>query len=136
ESSCNVGVFHNFERGFCIAKEAGAALIFPCDQDDVWVPWKMEKIIDRFKTMNALLIYSDAFIIDDKSNILSNSLFHFEGRIKSPVTTNQLLLRNVVTGCCSAFKAELLRQALPFPAQGKKIKFHHDLWLALVAANE
>jgi glycosyltransferase involved in cell wall biosynthesis len=130
----NLGVFHNFEDGFKIARDMGAKIIFPCDQDDIWQPKKLSTLKKSLDKSKALLAYSDARLIDDSDNIVCDSLFKFENRFPGNINTTLLKLKNIVTGCCSAFKVELLDLALPFPKQGKQISFHHDLWLALCAS--
>ena len=117
------GYTPNFENAI---KNATGDFIFLSDQDDVWIPAKVQTCMEYFKSVD--FIVSDATIIDDKGNIIYNSFFS----IRNPYST---LLGNIFKfgylGCCMAFKRKIIKVALPFPKKHKLCT--HDNWLFLVS---
>ncbi|HWW41768.1 MAG TPA: glycosyltransferase [Pedobacter sp.] len=113
----------NFE--FCI-KQANGKYIFLSDQDDVWKPNKVERML-HFLTRGYALVLSDASIFDSSSQkIMHESFFEFNG--SKPGLINNLV-KNSFIGCCLAFDSIILKKILPFPS---KIPMH-DSWIGLVS---
>ena len=73
-------------------------------------------------------VVSDARVTDSLLNTTSESLFQLM-HVKRGRLSN-LLWRNGYTGCCMAFKREVLSKALPFPTDIPM----HDIWIGNVAA--
>ena len=113
----------NFERAM---KEAKGDYIFLADQDDVWKPNKVEVCIKWLQNYDCVV--SDAEVTDSNLNPLYPSLYSImqvrQGRIYNTVW------KNGYTGCCMAFRHEVLNASLPFP---KDIPMH-DIWIGNVAA--
>ena len=113
----------NFERAM---KEAKGDYIFLADQDDVWKPNKVEVCIKWLQNYDCVV--SDAEVTDSNLNPLYPSLYTImqvrQGRIYNTVW------KNGYTGCCMAFRHEVLNASLPFP---KDIPMH-DIWIGNVAA--
>ena len=129
-----LGVFHNFEQGlYYTPKEA--QFICYCDQDDIWAPEKLAMQRQVFADPQVALCHSDLELIDEQGQQLHPSCFASEGRNVDDYSVPQLILRNSVTGCTTAFRASLLTQTnlLPFPPQGRTPWYHHDLWTAIHA---
>jgi glycosyltransferase involved in cell wall biosynthesis len=73
KNEINLGVIKNFEKAI---NNASGNLIFLSDQDDVWLPNKVEKILQVFqKYPDITLILSDAQIIDSEGQITADSFF-------------------------------------------------------------
>lgn len=106
-------------------------LIALCDQDDIWHKNRLAEGMKTLAASGAVLVHSDARIVDDICCVRHPSLFDYEKRHRTPGLRG-LLLRNTVTGMTTLMRPELLRISLPFPQQAG-IHFYHDLWLALVA---
>ena len=113
----------NFE---CAMKEAKGDYIFLADQDDVWKPNKVEVCIKWLQNYDCVV--SDAEVTDSNLNPLYPSLYTImqvrQGRIYNTVW------KNGYTGCCMAFRRNVLNASLPFP---KAIPMH-DIWIGNVAA--
>lgn len=106
-----------------------------CDQDDVWLPDKIEL---TFKEMQALeqkaepgtplLVHTDLKVVDEQLNIINPSL-------KSMIATAQIrtlkdiILQNHVTGCTVMYNEQLAKMLLKMPQHFVM----HDWWLAMVA---
>ena len=117
------GIAKNFENAL---KHCGNEYVFLSDQDDVWLPGKVENVMREFSRTHAALILHDAEIVDESLHCIQPSFFEWRG-CKSGFYHN--LLRNSYIGCCMAFKKELLSAALPFPDRLPM----HDQWLGLLA---
>lgn len=124
----NEGAIRTFERLLSIVDTEYFAL---CDQDDVWMPDKLEKSVSLLESSGADLVYTDLQVVDRDLKELVHSMWR--QRSISPVAGRAvipLLLKNSVTGCTVVGRTSMLKKALPFPA-GIPM---HDWWLALVAA--
>lgn len=118
---------HGFVRNFENAlKKATGDVIFLSDQDDIWMPNKVEECLKILRRVD--FVVSDCITVDDNMNILSQS------RIKDyNIRTGfwRLMIKTRYLGCCMAFRRKVLDAALPFPQNAYLIE--HDLWLAAVA---
>ena len=56
----HLGVIYNFERALQSAK---GDIVFLADQDDIWIPGKVKKILEALKTSD--LVLHDAFMLCD-----------------------------------------------------------------------
>lgn len=116
-----IGIIKNFERALMQAK---GDFIFLCDQDDIWLPEKVEVSLTALKS--SLLVVSDCEVVDSKLNKTHSSFFKLRNS-KAGVLHN--IIKNSYLGCCMAFRKELLPYALPIP----KLSPMHDMWIGLVA---
>lgn len=129
-----VGVFNNFERALHHAPR-DVDMILLSDQDDVWHDTKAVRLLEALNASpGALLVHSDAHVIDSEGRLLKASMFDAERRDVRRLDVEHLILKNVVTGCTTGMRPKLLEHALPFPKQWDPVPFHHDLWLAICAA--
>jgi glycosyltransferase involved in cell wall biosynthesis len=130
----NLGYVRNFEMTL---QRAGTDMIFVCDQDDVWNPEKLAVMHERFTTdPDLLLLHSDARLVDERLGDLGCSLFEALElgpdelqRVHDGYGFDVLLRRCIVTGATTAFRRDLLADAVPF-GDG----WIHDEWLAIVAS--
>src|SRR5690242_17090387 len=65
----NLGPVKNFEYAVTLAKVEYIAF---SDQDDVWLPSKLEKLVASIK--ESYLDFSDSFLIDEQGNKIDNQL--------------------------------------------------------------
>lgn len=129
-----LGVRANFEQA---VRHCTGELIVLCDQDDVWQPGRLRRLVDLMGARQDLdLVHSDARLVDADGRPLGTTLFQALGlrareleRIHAGDALEVLLRRSCVTGATTMFRRRLLEAALPFPAQ-----WWHDEWLALIAA--
>ena len=124
----NAGAIRTFERLLSMVDTEYFAL---CDQDDVWLPEKLEKSVALLKSSGADLVYTDLIVVDHALRELDPSFWRFSnivpvvGRAMIP-----LILKNSITGCTIVGRTSLLTKALPFPTSVPM----HDWWLGLAAA--
>ena len=98
---------YNFENAL---KHASGDVIFLADQDDIWMPNKIEVMKPLLETSD--LVCSDCQVVDAEGKVLRESYFAMNGCRKGLIKN---LIRNNYLGCCVAFRRRLLRIALPFP---------------------
>jgi glycosyltransferase involved in cell wall biosynthesis len=116
---------YNFENSLSKAKND---IIILADQDDEWLPGRIDEIIEIFNNQPKIsLIVNKCNIIDQAGNIIRNSHFADSNPVNHSFLWN--LLKNPYLGCCMAFRKNVLDLALPFP---KKIAMH-DIWIGLIA---
>ena len=71
-----------------------------CDQDDVWLPDKLEKSVALLESCGADLVYTDLMVVDEDLNEVAPSMWRLSNIL--PVTGRAvvpLILKNSVTGC-------------------------------------
>ncbi len=120
----HLGVIYNYERALLASK---GEIIFLADQDDIWLPGKVEKVLAALS--EADLVTHDAWMLrpsDASSWIRAGKLSDIRA-YRSGVVANWW--KNTFTGCCMAFRRNILDKALPFP---KNLPMH-DQWLGVVA---
>lgn len=125
-----LGPVYNFERALAASQ---GDVIFLADQDDLWMPGKVSKMIEAlgfdgatFSANAPLLAIHDANVVNGNGDVVADSMWATRP-YKSGVFANWL--KNSFTGCCIAFRKELLALALPFP---KNLPMH-DQWLGVMA---
>lgn len=101
----NIGIHKSFKN---LAKFSDADWYFLSDQDDVWLPKKIEDMLSyaREDEKEAKLFYSDLTTVDNELNILSERIRHKKGHNKAP-SLKDYLLQPTVTGCGAMFNKKL-----------------------------
>lgn len=115
------GVVNNFERVLAAATCEGIVL---SDQDDVWLPGRVDLIRSNLQHCSLLLLNGQ--IVDENLNPLGQTIFEYLGN-KRGFFPN--LWKNGFMGCCMAFRRELRDRVIPFPASVP----WHDWYIGLVA---
>jgi len=128
------GACQSFSKGLTLTE---APYIMLADQDDVWLPEKIELTYNKMKSMESkygnnipLMVYSDLKIVDSDLKVLHKSLWKY--RHFNPENGKKLgreLLRNIAYGCTIMLNKHLKDISIPIP-QNVVI---HDWWLPLVA---
>ncbi len=115
------GLIKNFENAI---KNTRNDVIFLSDQDDVWETDKVETVLNAINGYD--LILHDALITDKNLKVIEDSVF----KKRTPALSfKKNVIKNCFMGCCMAFRENLKKDILPFPA---KIPMH-DQWIGLVA---
>jgi glycosyltransferase involved in cell wall biosynthesis len=107
-------------------------LIALADQDDIWLPEKLEileKAVFCSENKNPDLVFGDANVIDAKGQIISTS-WRKEAKIIESLSLENLMTGYTnLTGCLSLFRVSLLDKVLPIPED----VFVHDQWIGFCA---
>lgn len=120
-----------------LAAEPRGEIVLLCDQDDRWHERKTATVVAAFGAdPAAMAMFSNARLVGEAGEPLDGNVWTrtgFTGSLRRRWDRGDsfgvLLSRNVTPGATLAFRAELLRAALPIPAVG-----WHDHWMLRVAA--
>ncbi len=130
------GVARNFEALMdASAKDGVARWIAFCDQDDVWLPHKVESLVqamtelERDDSMFPCLVHSDLRVVDESLRTVAASFIRQQRINVSSMALPVLLGVNHVTGCATMVNQALLNLALPLPPR----VVMHDWWCALLS---
>lgn len=116
------GVNANFANAMAMAS---GDVIFLCDQDDVWMPTKVSRVMAAIESGSDLVLH-DACVTDGSLETLEPSFFAVHG---SNASFFRNIVRNSFVGCCMAFTKDVMTASLPIPAKAPM----HDWWIALNA---
>ncbi|MEN3110457.1 glycosyltransferase family 2 protein [Uliginosibacterium paludis] len=129
-----LGAKHSFSA--LMARSTAPYLAF-CDQDDLWMPEKLEVMMNALREQEQLageempvLVHCDLALVDVGLQPIAPSFWAFQGIRAERNAPEQLLVENTVTGCATLFNRALLAKAQPVPDSA----YMHDYWLALVAS--
>lgn len=133
----SLGAVRNFEKALTLTR---GEYIFFADQDDVWLPEKMEISLSEIRLLEKkygeqtpCLVHTDLVVVDRQLQVMHKSFLENQGLRHISEEGKQLsclMVQNFVTGCTMVINRALREKALPFP----KNIIMHDYWLALVAA--
>ncbi|TWI05952.1 glycosyltransferase involved in cell wall biosynthesis [Luteimonas cucumeris] len=119
----NLGHLRSFERAMALCR---GEFIAPCDQDDIWHPCKLARLLTAIGTAD--LAYCDSEYIDQHGERLgrrvSDDLIMHSGR--DPL---RFVFQNTVSGHALLVRRQLLPLAGPAPEL-----LYHDWWLGMCAA--
>ncbi len=122
QNETRLGYIKNFEKGMLLANANYVAL---SDQDDIWVPHKLEKLLASIG--DQMLAYSDSELIDSNGHLLHKKM----SSIKNQLAYHTPIMYAIgawAPGHAMLFKKELIDKAVPFPTL-----VTHDFWLGFVA---
>lgn len=121
-----------------LLEHATSDYIMFCDQDDVWLPHKIEMTFNKMKQMESanskdtpLMVHTDLVVVNDILETISysfwkcQSLDHTRGN-----DLNRLMIQNVATGCTMMINRSLQKIATPISTEA----IMHDWWFTLVSA--
>ena len=113
----------NFENAL---QAAHGDYIFLSDQDDKWLPNKVEVMMTALKKYDCVV--SDCYVTDGNLKVTSDSFYRLN-HTKDGKLYN-LFLKNGYLGCCMAMTKNVVKSSLPFPSDISM----HDIWIGNVAA--
>jgi glycosyltransferase involved in cell wall biosynthesis len=113
----------NFENAL---NHALGDVIFLADQDDVWLPNKVQAMTVALEKSD--LVLSDCTVVDDKLAVMYPSCF---GSMKVQTGIAKNIFRPKYLGSCMAFHKKVLPLFLPFPQN-----VPHDLWIGLTVSSK
>ncbi|MBP3702263.1 MAG: glycosyltransferase family 2 protein [Lachnospiraceae bacterium] len=129
----NLGYTKNFLQA--AARSKGDYIMF-CDQDDIWLPDKVEKTLAKLKEVEGsenipVLVFTDAWLYDTKKGV-TTGLFHESSHLNvKKVDISHLLIENKCIGCTVMFNK---RVRAYIQVLSGKIRVH-DWWIALICSS-
>lgn len=130
----NLGYVKNFE--FLLSKVENDVYMF-ADQDDYWLPTKVEHTYNKLKETDADLVFTDLEVVNEKLEQIKpsfNDYMLLSRKIKKYNDYRMQYLYNCVTGCTLMAKNKYFEYILPLPTESKYVI--HDTWIACVMANK
>jgi glycosyltransferase involved in cell wall biosynthesis len=129
-----LGLIANYEQAVSMVE---ADIVFGSDQDDIWLPDKVELMTAVFENHPEVqLVHTDAILIDGNGQELATTLLTelvVSDRERNAVREGRAyevyFRRNLVTGATAAFRKKLLDLARPLPSV-----LYQDAWLAFMAS--
>lgn len=128
------GAKYNFSDGL---SKTTSKYIMTCDQDDFWLPNKIEVSLNELLRLEAekknapLLVATDVKIVNERLELIDESFLCYRNvELDRDADFDKILFKNIVPGCTMLFNRHLLSLALPIPEEAMM----HDWWLLLVAA--
>lgn len=124
----NVGVKESFIRLLIYAQ---ADYYMFCDQDDFWLPDKIQITLNGMDLNYELpqLVFTDLVLVDEHLKRIDSSALK-DVDVNYWIEPNNLFFDNVVTGCTVMINDRLKKASVPTDTE--KIVMH-DWWLALLA---
>lgn len=134
DSDGNLGASLNFGR---LLEQANAGYIMFSDQDDVWLPNKIELILNVMKATEQIypdkpvLIHTDLKVVDANLNIIADSMWTYQ-KIFPEIgdDLSKIMAQNVVTGCTMMINRRAKDVSAPVPAEA----IMYDWWIAVNVA--
>ncbi|MDT2758356.1 glycosyltransferase family 2 protein [Enterococcus xiangfangensis] len=117
------GVIANFTNAI---QQSTHSIIFLSDQDDVWQPDKVEKMLPYFENPQTQVVVSDLVIVDNEFKVLAPS-YQAMRRTRAGFWHN--LVKSSYIGAGMAFRSEFKAIILPIPPTVPM----HDMWIGLLA---
>ena len=106
------------------------------DQDDVWLPEKIEKSLETLINKNVDLVFGDLEVVDQDLKTMYPSFGDFmllNKKINKYINSTKLnYIYNCVTGCTVLAKKETIQKILPLPERSKYLI--HDHWIGLMVS--
>jgi glycosyltransferase involved in cell wall biosynthesis len=126
-----LGVVCNFRKA--VSLTADVDYIALSDQDDEWVPTKLETLYQAMQEVEdplvPVIIYSDLMLTDSDGRIRNKSFWHELGQDGFRHCFETLVFGNFVTGCTVLMNQEMRTHFIRMPGSA----LMHDAWLGLVA---
>lgn len=131
-----LGAWRNFAE---LMNHSSAPWVMFCDQDDVWLPRKIETELNLMTSLERshgpdtpILVCTDLRVVDESLRTTIPSMWRNRKWWRTGFRLGPLLVMPKVTGCTVMVNRRLLDLVLPLP-QSERI--WHDWWLALAAAS-
>ena len=132
----NLGFSGNFAQAL---SRCGGDILFLSDQDDVWLPQKLDKFMDIFsKDSGVGLVFCDAFLVDEQLISLGQTWWQSRRfgkrhqRKLMGVNGAAIMLKDptwMAAGATMAFRASSRGLVEPIPAG-----WTHDAWIATIVS--
>lgn len=122
----NLGFNKNFEKAIRLCSGDFIAI---SDQDDIWLPNKVERLLASIG--NNLMVYANSDKIDENDSLLGSSIIDTRRNAKKYNNYKNILINNFVTGHNVLFKSQAIDLLVPFPEKG-----FYDWWMGFVMLYE
>jgi glycosyltransferase involved in cell wall biosynthesis len=124
----NVGLFETLTRSL---RRATGDVLFLADQDDIWRPGKVAKMMSVFESRpDVTLVLSDAEVIDARGDRTADRYLNLPaGEGNGFLRALRSVVKNRYLGAAMAFRREMLGDFLPIPPMVPM----HDMWIGILS---
>ena len=122
---------------FYLFHQVEAPFYMCCDQDDVWLPEKIEVTkkemdnLSRGDEDKPCLVFTELCVVDGELSVIAENMRDYQGLDCKKVNLNRALIQNVVTGCTMMVN-QVMREELLKVTEYTDVLMH-DWWATLVA---
>lgn len=131
----NVGSVQNFSVLMNCIRNGNEYIMF-CDQDDVWLPSKIEdtlnemmRLEEEYSKNTPLLVHTNFLYVDSLLKPIESKKSFQPTKITAPTLSN-VLCQNSVYGCTMMINKKLAEAVNKIPVEAE----NHDYWIVLVAS--
>lgn len=124
----NMGPVYTFKK---LAELCSGNFIAFCDQDDIWLPQKLEHSLQAIKEISddiPGIIFSDLSVIDENGKPIHESYWKVRHVTPDRFSFVDILFSNIITGCTVMINKAMIGEFLKMPSN----VMMHDHWLALI----
>lgn len=109
-----------------------------CDQDDIWLPKKIEITLSKMKQLEnrysanvPILIFTDLIVVDKNLQTISSSYWKYQ-KLLPDISSNwkKFLSQNVITGCTIMINQQTKTFVIPYNIN----TMAHDHWIGVNVA--
>ncbi|HEY9666398.1 MAG TPA: glycosyltransferase family 2 protein, partial [Coleofasciculaceae cyanobacterium] len=129
----NGGPASAFNAGFAVSQ---GEIVCPLDADDVWLPQKLEKVVEAFNThSNTVVVYHKVQNIDKSGTLISPPWPPYKS-IKGNISSRVIQIGGwwpFPPTSALGFSREFLSKVMNVPEQGKEYRVWVDAYLADLA---
>ena len=127
---------HSSTKNFLYAlTKTQSQYVMLCDQDDVWLPFKVEKTMAKMRELEEslgtdipLLVFTDSSVVDADLNLIHPSFVSGLSFRARTCSFSQLLVSNVVQGCTIMINRAAVNLVNKYPIPSSFS--YHDHWIA------
>jgi hypothetical protein len=116
-----------------LLKHSDALYCMFCDQDDVWLPDKIDCTYEKMKEMEKdplapTLVYTDLTVVNDTLEIIADSFFKYQNiGVRLDCDKYYLAYKNPAAGCTIMINRSAVRIVQPLGAKA----IMHDWWITI-----
>lgn len=128
------------ENFLFLLKQVEADYYMFCDQDDYWLPDKVERSLEKITSLSdendlPLLVFSDNKVVDAEKKVIDESFMHYNNLNPHKLGLNWLIMQNCAPGCTMLFNRKAREESLKYTlAPAPECIVFHDCWIILVVA--
>ena len=131
----NLGNLGSSKSFMNLLEYTNSEYIMFCDQDDVWLPKKIEVSLQKIQELEnkytkdiPLSVFTDLQVVDEKLNLIEPSIWKYQ-KLYPNIAQNwkKLLAQNVITGCTMIINNKSKEFCLPFALD----MMIHDQWVGV-----
>ena len=120
-----------------LLEHSQADYIMFCDQDDIWLPQKIDVTLNAMRKAEKkypdkpVMIHSDSIVVDANLKKIADSKWAYENILpRKDDDLNRIIVQNVATGCTIMINRRAKNVSLPIPEDA----IMHDWWIAIKVA--